>query len=132
MTTAFVIRGSNRYHLDVDCQALDSARLNHSGAVFQVTDTADHAPCLVCADGTATEWTVTRENLVELLELVGLSKPHYVARVPAGPYDVSTEIDGLTILAHRNQPRTVARFGDTITRRPYGTWTVQHAEETAR
>ncbi|MFE5582514.1 hypothetical protein [Kitasatospora sp. NPDC056531] len=132
MTTAFAIRGTTKYHSVADCPALDSARLNHRGAVFQITDTAGHTPCTVCASPDITEWTVTRDNLVELLELIGQAKPHYAPRTPEGPYDLSVQIDGLTIWAHRGQPRTVARFGDTITRQTDGTWTVRHAEETSR
>ncbi|MFJ5070208.1 hypothetical protein ACIQC7_27745 [Kitasatospora sp. NPDC088556] len=74
-------------------------------------------------------WTLTRDNLTELMELIEPSKPHYRSRVPAGPHDLSVEIDGLTIWAHGDQPRTWARFGDTITHQHDGTWTVQHAEE---
>ncbi|MFF9643661.1 hypothetical protein [Kitasatospora aureofaciens] len=77
-------------------------------------------------------WTLTRNNLVELMELIDPSKPHYAPRIPAGPHDLSVEIDGLTIWAHNGMPRTVARFGDTITHQPGGTWTVQHAEGTTR
>ncbi|MEV7599894.1 hypothetical protein AB0O91_21170 [Kitasatospora sp. NPDC089797] len=78
-------------------------------------------------------WTLTRDNLTQLMELIEPSKPHYRSRVPAGPYDVSVEIDGLTILAHRERPRAVAHFGDIITHQHDGTWTVQPAaEETTR
>nr|BFD90687.1 hypothetical protein KitaXyl93_20470 [Kitasatospora sp. Xyl93] len=76
-------------------------------------------------------WTLTRENLTELMDLIEPSKPHYKSRTPAGPYDLSVEIDGLTILAHRGLPRAVARFGDTITQAA-GSWTVTPAEETSR
>ncbi|WBP89490.1 hypothetical protein [Kitasatospora cathayae] len=129
MTTAFTIPGTTRYHLDANCPALDSARLTHSG-VFRTTDTADFTPCLVCASTAATEWTLTSENLGELLELVGPSKPHW-APLPAEALGVSTQIDGLTIWAHNGQPRTVARYGDTITRQPGGTWTVTRVEARA-
>ncbi|MFJ8474226.1 hypothetical protein [Kitasatospora sp. NPDC094011] len=78
-------------------------------------------------------WTLTQQTLTELMELIEPSKPHYRSRIPAGPNDVSVEIDGLTIWAHHGQPRTVAYFGDTITQQHDGTWTIQHAtEETAR
>ncbi|MEV7770486.1 hypothetical protein [Kitasatospora sp. NPDC086791] len=73
-------------------------------------------------------WTLTRNNLVELMELIDPSKPHYRSRIPAGPHDLSVEIDGLTIWAHNGMPRTVARFGDTIIRLPGDTFVVEPAE----
>jgi hypothetical protein len=129
VTTAFVIPGSSRYHAYHDCRALDTARLNHGGGtVLRITaGSSTHTPCLVCVEVDRTEWTLTPINLAELWELIGPSKPHYAAMCGR------TEVDGLTIWAHKGQPRTVARFGDTITHQPDGTWTVQHAtEETTR
>ncbi|MFJ2863714.1 hypothetical protein [Kitasatospora sp. NPDC087314] len=124
MTTAFVVRGSSRYHADAACQALDSARLNTGGTVLQITaNSSTHTPCLVCVEVDRTEWTLTPANLAELWELIGPSKPHYAAM------NGRTEVDGLTIWAHNGMPRTVARFGDTITRHTDGTWTVQAATE---
>ncbi|MBD0675656.1 hypothetical protein BU198_34415 [Streptomyces sp. CBMA156] len=59
MTTVFTVDGSSRYHLDVDCRALDSARLSTRGAVFQKdSDTLDHTLCLLCVDTTDTAWPV--------------------------------------------------------------------------
>ncbi|MFI9331940.1 hypothetical protein ACIGZJ_30915 [Kitasatospora sp. NPDC052868] len=123
MTTAFVIRGTTRYHADAACQALDTARLNHGGAVLQTTDTTGHTPCTLCADTNRTEWTVGPANLGELWELIGPSKLHFVA----DPFTNRVEADGLTILEHDGLPRALAKFGDTITRQPDGTYTVQPA-----
>ncbi|WP_224274008.1 hypothetical protein [Streptomyces sp. LS1784] len=72
-----------------------------------------------------TEWVLTPENLYRLWTTIGHSKVHN--RFDAG----HVVPDGLTIWAHKSQPRTWARFGDTITRQPNGTWTVTHAEANA-
>lgn len=127
--TVFMTRLGTTWHNDLHCTALDSARLNEGGHVL--TEAAERAasrrPCIVCAAAPATEWTVASDTIGELLELVGPSKPHW-APDETGALDV----DGLTIRAHNDQPRTVARYGDTITRQPDGTWTVKHVEETTQ
>ncbi|MFJ9771166.1 hypothetical protein ACIRVF_07975 [Kitasatospora sp. NPDC101157] len=73
------------------------------------------------------EWVLTPENLYRLWTAIGHGKVHN--RVDETGHVVP---DGLTIWAHNGLPRTWARYGDTITHQPDGTWTVQHAEETAR
>lgn len=130
--TVFMTRLGTTWHNDLHCTALDSARLNEGGHVLAeaAERAADRRPCIVCATKPATEWTVTPDTIGELLELIGPSKPHW-APLPERVLGVSTQVDGLTILAHRGRPRAVARFGDTITRQPDGTYTVQPAAPSA-
>ncbi|OKI16553.1 hypothetical protein [Streptomyces sp. CB03911] len=128
--------GGTRWHANADCQALDSGRLlwdsAEGGGAYAVREVPfrnatdlGRTPCLVCAVPPATEWTVTPDNLGELLEIVDPSKVHYA---PAGPGRyVSVEADGLTVMAHKGLARTWARFGDTIRRERGGRYTVQHA-----
>jgi hypothetical protein len=128
-TTAYVLDGNARYHRTATCQALDTASLFARGEITEVTTgTTDHTPCLVCATAPASEWLVTPDNLGELLEIVDPSKVHY-APAPPGHY-VSVVADGLTVMAHKGQPRVWARFGDTIRRERGGRYTVQHATPT--
>ncbi len=125
-TTAYVLDGNARYHHTATCTALDTARLFTRGDITEVTvGTTDHTPCLVCVAAPSAEWVVTADNLGELLELVGPSKVHY-APAPPGHY-VSVLADGLTVMAHKGQPRAWARFGDTIRRERGGRYIVQHA-----
>lgn len=81
------------------------------------------------------EWTLTEDNIDELWDQDVIKvhcKPHW-APLPEpcriGPTQViSTTVDGLTIAAHRDRPRQVARFGDRITLDPDGrTYTVHPA-----
>lgn len=109
--TALVHPASPSWHTDPDCNALDNAQF-HGDKVEKIPaeQTADRRPCLVCADDPGTEWTITADNLGELWELIGPSKPH----TSTGP-DGTLVTDGLTILPHgRLQRRQLARIGDTI------------------
>ncbi|MFD5916206.1 hypothetical protein ACFVYP_06900 [Kitasatospora sp. NPDC058201] len=81
----------------------------------------DWTYCPTCA-GQPTSWTITVGNVLDLCEVIDPSKPHY----GAGSTGPSLK-DGVTIRAHGTRPRTVARFGDTITRQADGTYTVQPA-----
>jgi hypothetical protein len=120
----FHTRIGTNWHAAPQCPALDTARLNEGGHVLAVLPdrVGDRRPCLVCATPPATEWTVTAETVGELWELIPPSKPHF------GPDETGAlGVDGLTVTAHKGQPRTWARFGDTIRRERGGRYTVQHA-----
>ena len=68
---------------------------------------------------TATEWVLIPENVFDMWKVIGPSKPHQ--SYPAGSKQL--QVDGLTIWAHGDIPRTWARFGDTI-RREGDSWVV--------
>ena len=51
-------------------------------------------------------------------------KPHY----GLNPATHRVEIDGLTLWAHGDQPRTWARFGDTVRLDTTGIYTVHRAQ----
>lgn len=73
---------------------------------------------------TATEWVLTPENVNQLWNLIGPSKPHQSYPHPNSRH---LQVDGLTIWPHAGKPRTWARFGDRITLDADGTYTVHHA-----
>jgi hypothetical protein len=76
--------------------------------------------CPTCTSKPTT-WTVTADNGLDLCEVIDPSKPHYA------PSKDGAVKDGITIRAHQGQPHAVALIGDTITRQPDGTYTVQPA-----
>lgn len=127
----FHTRIGTNWHAAPQCPALDTARLNEGGQILAVLPdrVGDRRPCLVCATPPANEWTLTRENLVELLELIEPSKAHWgsITPPPDAPYAATVGIDGLTIRAHKGRPQSVARFGDTIRRERGGRYTVHPA-----
>ena len=130
-STVYLTARNTSWHADPDCDVLDTAQLIGE----PVTETtrsavAGRRPCLVCADTSSTEWTVTADNIGELWELIGPCKPHY-GTVGEGD-DGRTECDGLTILAHSGLPRTWARFGDTISLDRQRRYAVRHAEAVTR
>lgn len=124
--TVYVLPGSPSWHASVTCQAVDTASLR-GGTITATTDPGNRPACLVCADTGHTDWTLTPQNLWELWELVGPSKP-YTEWDQAADRPV---VVGLTIREHRGLPRLVARYGDTIRHR-YGRYTVHPATEDAR
>jgi hypothetical protein len=131
--TVFIAPRTSSYHTDADCKALDTARLNSRTGEVQAISADEAAAqqrpaCLVCTAPAATGWVVTTTNLGELWELIGPSKPHFTLNEAAD----RAVCDGLTIREHKGQPRTVARFGDTIRRETDGRYTVHHATEDAR
>jgi hypothetical protein len=69
-----------------------------------------------------TGWTVMPDNLSELFNLIGPSKPYWSST------DDGLKCTGLTIREHSSRPRQVAHFGDRITLDPDGrTYTVHPA-----
>ncbi|MER5356593.1 hypothetical protein ABT093_40530 [Kitasatospora sp. NPDC002551] len=124
MTTALTLDGSSRYHLDAACRALDGARLSTRGAVVEEdSDTLGQTPCFLCAATAGTAWYVTEQTIAELYEMIGPAKYH----TSVDPGTGRLAVDGLTIPAHGDAPRAVARFGDTVRRHPDGGYRVHPA-----
>ena len=114
MSVAYTTRHSTTWHATPDCQALDDARL-HEGEHVEVPigQAADRRPCIVCATTPATEWTVTPDNLGELINLIDPSKPYWAST------DDGLKCTGLTVREHAGMgTRQVAHFGDRIIYHP--------------
>ena len=118
----YITRHGTTWHSRRDCNALDDAALTEGPTSEVSPDLADRRrPCLVCAHPGAAEWTVTDDNLGELLNLIDPSKP-YVQDLGYG-----LQWAGLTIRPHKGMPKQRAALGDAI-RLKAGRYTVHPAK----
>lgn len=60
----------------------------------------------------ATEWTLTRENVYELRDLIDTSQLHHSYNPDTG----RSELEGLEVWTLGDRTSTLARFGDTVRR----------------